>query len=115
VKPRFWSVGEGFDIVRSVVFACVCGAQWEGTWLFECRELVVFLRAEVCQHRRRTGLGVGSVSSDGCRRIGARADYDYLIKLLLIGDSGMCFMYPCVVKLWWFGCTSEFTLSVFLM
>jgi hypothetical protein len=61
------------------------------------------------------GLGLDlslAMAAGGSR---ARADYDYLIKLLLIGDSGMCFMYPCVVKLWWFGCTSEFTLSVFLM
>jgi hypothetical protein len=35
-----------------------------------------------------SGGGASSVMAAGGSR--ARADYDYLIKLLLIGDSGMC-------------------------
>ena len=37
--------------------------------------------------------GVASVMAAGGSR--ARADYDYLIKLLLIGDSGMCRVPQC--------------------
>lgn len=37
------------------------------------------------------------VGSDVMAAGRARADYDYLIKLLLIGDSGMCFVLHQIV------------------
>lgn len=100
-KSPIWYTHRHFTCTKSIrIRICSFRFQIFDCWFWRCIfRFCIFINPKK-KKRRRKGLFLGFLLHQmAAPPVRARADYDYLIKLLLIGDSGKCaFVFMRVYK-----------------